>query len=343
MLEWWQILVLAVIQGAAELLPVSSSAHVILAEKLMGLDPSSPEMTFLLVMLHTGTMVAVLVYYWRRWRAMVVSPAAGRPADRESIPLPRAGEVRTDALTVPPPVTGTAPLAPSVDVDVREFRPILYPARPSLLRFVLLVMLATAVTGVFGGGLLLLIERVVLEGLLHRPKGEVEELFKSLPLIGTALLAAGGVILVAGWLEGRTAKRPLTWGAAVWIGLVQGLCLPFRGFSRSGATISTGMLVGVPRSLSEEFSFALALVLTPPVIARYAWRLLKDREWATAEHVLNLLTPGLIGMALSCLAGLAALRLLSAMLDKGRWWYFGVYCVLAAGVMYVAAAVLPTG
>ena len=43
-----QILVLAVIQGAAELLPISSSAHVIVAEKLMGLDPTAPEMTLLL-------------------------------------------------------------------------------------------------------------------------------------------------------------------------------------------------------------------------------------------------------------------------------------------------------
>lgn len=45
-----QILILAVVQGAAELLPVSSSAHVIVAEKLMRLDPTSPEMTLLLVM-----------------------------------------------------------------------------------------------------------------------------------------------------------------------------------------------------------------------------------------------------------------------------------------------------
>ena len=49
-----KILVLAILQGACELLPVSSSVHVIIAEKLMGLDPSSPEMTLLLVMLHTG-------------------------------------------------------------------------------------------------------------------------------------------------------------------------------------------------------------------------------------------------------------------------------------------------
>ena len=63
-----QIILLGLIQGAAELLPVSSSAHVIVAEKIMGLDPSRPELTFLLVMLHTGTMFAVIAYFWRAWR-----------------------------------------------------------------------------------------------------------------------------------------------------------------------------------------------------------------------------------------------------------------------------------
>jgi undecaprenyl-diphosphatase len=64
-----QILVLAIVQGVAELLPVSSSAHVIVAEKLMRLDPTSPEMTLLLVMLHTGTMFAVIFYFWNSWKA----------------------------------------------------------------------------------------------------------------------------------------------------------------------------------------------------------------------------------------------------------------------------------
>ena len=60
-----QVIILAVVQGLAELLPVSSSAHVIVAEKLMGLAPSAPAMTLLLVMLHTGTMFAVIVYFWK--------------------------------------------------------------------------------------------------------------------------------------------------------------------------------------------------------------------------------------------------------------------------------------
>jgi len=64
-----KIIILAIIQGLAELLPVSSSAHVVVAEKLLNLDPSSPSMTLLLVMLHTGTMFAVIVYFWPQWRS----------------------------------------------------------------------------------------------------------------------------------------------------------------------------------------------------------------------------------------------------------------------------------
>ena len=63
-----QVVLLGIIQGLTELLPVSSSAHVVVAEKLMGLDPSAPDMTLLLVMLHTGTMFAVIVFFWTRWR-----------------------------------------------------------------------------------------------------------------------------------------------------------------------------------------------------------------------------------------------------------------------------------
>ena len=64
----FHVIILAIVQGLAELLPVSSSAHVVVAEKLMGLDPSSPQMTLLLVMLHTGTMFAVIVYFWNQWK-----------------------------------------------------------------------------------------------------------------------------------------------------------------------------------------------------------------------------------------------------------------------------------
>ena len=68
-----KILILAIVQGLAELLPISSSAHVVVAEKLMGLDPSNADMTLLLVMLHTGTMLAVIVYFWNQWKRAYLS------------------------------------------------------------------------------------------------------------------------------------------------------------------------------------------------------------------------------------------------------------------------------
>jgi undecaprenyl-diphosphatase len=284
MATYLKVLVLALIQGAAELLPVSSSAHVILAQKLMGLDPSSPSMVFLLIMLHTGTMFAAIVYFWSSWERALFT-------------------------TQPSPASGR--------------------------RFLVMILLATAVTGVLGLGLQYLIERVVLERLLHHPQGEVEQLFKSLPLIGAALTAAGLVILASSRFDRAGPARELTPARAGLIGLVQALCLPFRGFSRSGATISVGLMCGLPRRFAEEFSFALAVVLTPPLIVRQTWKLLKSPEAADA-HLFDLLAPGLVGMGLSFLSGLVALRLLSAVLEGGRWAYFGVYCLVFAGVVFFA-------
>jgi undecaprenyl-diphosphatase len=292
LMHYVKIAVLAVIQGAAELLPVSSSAHVILAQRVMGMDPSRPEQVFLLVMLHTGTMFAVILYFWPRWRLLLSAPA-----DTAGAATPR-------------------------------------------WHFLKMVVLATACTGVLGLGLKVFIERVILVEALGYPKGEVEELFKNLPVIAAALAAVGILILAAGFRETAAKGGQITTRGAVWIGLVQGLCLPIRGFSRSGATISTGLFCGVSRSLSEDFSFALAVVLTPPVQVYSLYKLLKDRA-LTENAVGEELLPGLVGMVFSFAAGLVALRFLSAVMEKGRWGYFGYYCLLAAAVVLGAHFLLP--
>jgi len=287
-----QIMVLAVIQGLTELLPVSSSAHVILAERLMGLDPGSPEMTFLLVMLHTGTMFSVLIYFWPRWKRLLA-----------------------------PMQTGSA----SVD-------------KSGMGHFVKMILLATACTGVLGLGLKILIERVILEGFLGYPYGEVEQLFRNLPLIAVALLAAGLLIIAAGIWEKGEKTSGLDVVSSVVIGTVQGLCLPFRGFSRSGATISTALFYGIRRALAEDFSFALAVALTPPVILVELRRLLKASglHAITGTSLTALTLPGVLGMFGSFLAGLVALWWLSSWLERGRWRYFGYYCVFFSGVVLLS-------
>src|SRR3990172_7173267 len=75
-MDFFQVALLAILQGFCELLPVSSSAHVITAEKLLGLDPTAPEMTLLLVTLHTGTMFSVIAYFWGDWRKNYFSSRA---------------------------------------------------------------------------------------------------------------------------------------------------------------------------------------------------------------------------------------------------------------------------
>jgi undecaprenyl-diphosphatase len=278
-----QIVILGLIQGFTELLPVSSSAHVIVAEKLMGLDPSSPAMTFLLAMLHTGTMFAVIVYFWKAWQKSFGS---------------NPEQVRSTIANL---------------------------------------ALATVYTLAIGVGLQVLIEKGIA---FHGDKTEIEDLFSNLTLVAAALAAGGLLIIVAGLRhqpeEEHDYDIPLS--TAGWIGAVQGLAIPFRGFSRSGATISTGLLLRVGKRHAEEFSFALGVIITIPAIAKELYRLVKANEvLGQPTHLGPLLLPGALAMVTSFVAGLVALRLLTRWLGAGRWQYFGAYCLAAAAVVFALA------
>jgi len=284
-----QLVLLALVQGFAELLPVSSSAHVVVAEKLLGLDPSSPQMTLVLVMLHTGTMFAVIAYFWKAWRNTY------------------------------------------------------FESRAHFASFLRNAVWATLLTMFIGYPTILLVERTVGK---RAGVTQIEDLFGRLDIVGAALFAAGVLIIVAGLKEARQrtslgaglgSSTDLTLRQASWIGAIQGLCLPFRGFSRSGATISTGLLAGASRPRAEQFSFALAVILTPAVVGREVLRLLDAAHQAanTADSIdfHSVLTLALLGMVLAFFAGLLALKWLSVWLENGRWFLFGIYCVLASAVV----------
>jgi len=284
------VLILAIVQGLAELLPVSSSAHVIVAAKLLHLPPiSDPEMTLLLVMLHTGTMFAVIAYFWRAWKTSIFASQA------------------------------------------------------VFMQQATRLLLATVLTGAVGYPLIKGIEKgLEKSGYLVRdasgklPKAEIELLFDNLGLVAGALGVAGVLILTAGLIE-RTGSCSRSVGIreASLIGAVQGLCLPFRGFSRSGATISTGLLLGVLKTKAEEFSFALAVIITPAAIGREVARLVTAHKEAGGFQVTwSMFAPSLLGMVFAFLAGLLALKWLSRWLENGRWYLFGIYCLVASAVVF---------
>ncbi len=187
-----------------------------------------------------------------------------------------------------------------------------------------------------------------------QPKAEIEQLFGRLDLIAPALAAAGLLILIAGLIErrqiaasttprhealtGRFNTTSVTMGQAGWMGFVQGLALPFRGFSRSGTTISAGMLTGASKERAERFSFALAVILTPGVVALEGLRMLKDVHEQAAQGVTvdlkGSVLMSLLGAVFAFLAGLVALKWLSSWLESGKWYLFGIYCLLASAVVF---------
>jgi undecaprenyl-diphosphatase len=285
-----QVVILAVVQALAELLPISSSAHVIVAAKLMKLDPSAPEFTLVLVMLHTGTMFAVIAYFRRAWG--------------------------------------------------RAF----FSSREAFARFARLVIIATAATGILALGLKFGIERVIRHEHPGIEKAEVEQLFNHLELIAAGLAAVGVLILWSGLVaRNQPGRGEITDRDGLIVGAIQGFCLPFRGFSRSGATISIGLLLGVAKRRAEEFSFALAVALTPAVVGWEARRLIQHRAEAAGAPSIGLhdFLPSLAGMVFSFIAGLVALRLLSRLLERGKWWVFGIYCLAAAGAVFALFVARP--
>lgn len=285
-MELFKIFILAIVQGAAELLPVSSSAHVILASKFLGLDPAAAEMTFLLVMLHTGTMFAVLFYYRQRWMNWFWNRNL------------KSRKQNWKWLTI-----------------------------------------ATVVT--LGVGLLAkqFIEKFVLGG---HDDAQMEDLFGRLDIIALMLFLVGLIIIAAGLYAQRTKRQEgLSNRSALMIGLIQGFCIPLRGFSRSGATISMALFHRVSAVTAEEFSFGLALILTPPAIGRMIWRLhdhgvVDVKSFDFFES--TVLTHGLIGMGMAFVAGILALRWLSRWLEGGRWHYFGFYNLIAATTIWILNA-----
>jgi undecaprenyl-diphosphatase len=118
------------------------------------------------------------------------------------------------------------------------------------------------------------------------------------------------------------------------MGILQGFAIPFRGFSRSGSTISGGLLAGGIRADVESFSFAMVVAITPMALGREGLRMLHSaRLDGTTVQWSSALAPGLLGMVCAFVAGLLALRWLSRWLEQGRWYWFGVYCLAAAGVV----------
>jgi len=254
-----ETLLLALVQGITEFLPISSSGHLVIGQRLLGIE--GPGLA-LQAALHLGTSLSVLVVFRRDvWRLLRCLGPGGIRQDR---------------------------------------------------RTVLWLVLASIPVAAVGLGL-----------------GRwIEPLYGSLLSVGLSLLLTGG-ILVASDRAARRAEgtAPGGWRALA-VGVAQAAAL-LPGISRSGVTIAVGTLLGSRPMAAARFSFLLSL---PAVIGAGGMTLsgALRASASSAEPILWLL----VGGAVAAAVGVAALRLLLAVVARSHLSVFGVYCLaLGAAVL----------
>lgn len=247
-LAFWQIVVLAVVQGLTEFLPISSSGHlVVLAACMADGDPSRLDLADLSVVLHVGTLFSILVFYCDRiWRLLGQDRRALRPLFLGTLPAVVIG------LTI--------------EFTCEQ-----------------------------------LIESPLLAGLM-------------LPVTGLILLWA------ARRLDGTREYVDLTDRQALLIGLSQAVAI-LPGISRSGATISAGVRLGLSPRSAATFSFLLAIPAIAGAGLLKTVSLLREAEPTTAwPHLLG-------GGIISFVVGLIALRWLISCLERGQLRLFAWWCI----------------
>jgi len=146
-------------------------------------------------------------------------------------------------------------------------------------------------------------------------EGLVEQSFTSLKFVSIMLMITGLWIFLAEKAPNR--KRPLRPLNSILIGIAQAVAI-FPGISRSGATISTGLLAGVKRKEAFRFSFLLAI---PAVSGAFILRVWRMDEVFVAQHFYHW-----IGAVVSFLVGLASLVLLRFMISYRKLTIFAFYC-----------------
>jgi len=248
-----QALLLGIVQGLTEFLPVSSSAHLILARVFFGFDGDKFGMAFD-VACHVGTLIAVLIYFRRDVARLLAA-------------LPR-----------------------------------LFDAADPEARLIWLIVVATI--------------PAIVVGLLF--KHQIEDHLRT-AAVAAAMLALGAVLLLAAERIGSKTRteRSLTLAEAFLIGCAQAAAL-VPGVSRSGATITVALLIGLRRAEAARFIFLLAIPAILGAAVSEAPKLLKAGLGDTASLFL-------IGVVSSAVVGFIAVKyfiryLASHSLDVFAWY-----------------------
>lgn len=286
-MEWFEAVILGVLQGLTEFLPVSSSGHLEIGKVLLGVE-TSDDLLFT-TMVHAATVLSTLVVF----RNQIWDLLKGFFTGIKDWKIVKGAD-------------GMSVLQCNDQTDY-------------LLK-IAVSMIPILIVGVFF-------------------KDYVEGLFGSIMVVGVALVITAALLFFSDMASkpGRksaivpenTYRNGISYWQAAAIGLGQAFAV-IPGLSRSGTTISTGLITGVKREVMAQFSFLMVLI---PILGEAFLELVGGEFGASSVGALSLL----LGFISAFLSGLFACKVMIALVKKAKLSWFALYCLVAAACIFIFA------
>ena len=289
-MEWFEAIILGLVQGLTEFLPVSSSGHLIIGKELLGVE-AADDLVFE-VLVHAATVLSTIVVFRKQLWSLIRGLFRFRYNDQTDYVL------KICVSMIPVFIVG---------VFFKDFV-------EGLFQSVFVVGIALMCTAV------LLFLSDMASGSLFRKGGR---------FAGTGVSSAesGGGAGHVSLSERKGYRNGISYWQAFVVGLGQALAV-VPGLSRSGTTISTGLLCGVRRDVMAQFSFLMVMI---PILGESFLQLVGGEMTASSIAPLSLV----LGFLAAFVSGLFACRVMIALVKKARLSWFAVYCAIVAVLIFV--------
>ena len=251
-------IILGVIQGVTEFLPISSSGHLEIAKAILGEDSVGKKSMLMTVVLHFATALSTIIIFRKDLLEILKGLCQFKNNDAFQFSL------KIVLSMIPAALVG--------------------------------ILFSTEIEGLFGG---------------------------ELSLVGGMLIVTGLLLLLAD--KAKASEKKLTLKDAVLIGVSQAIAI-LPGISRSGATISTSVILGVDKEKSARFSF---LMVVPLIFGKMAKDLFSTEIAKNELHILSLL----IGFTVAFITGIFACKWMIKLVRNSDLKYFAYYCFSLGGIV----------
>lgn len=299
-MEWFEAILLGLLQGLTEFLPVSSSGHLQIGKELLGIDAGG-DLVFE-VTVHAATVLSTIVVFrkqiWSLLKSLFVKDGLFR-----SIAHPSKFNDGTDYVL-------------KICVSMIPV-------------FVVGMFFKDTVEGIFGSSIyvvaaMLLVTAALL--LLSDNASKLKGLGKKNCCKYSAPIETADGSKTA---EATTARNGISYWQAFVVGLGQAIAV-LPGLSRSGTTIATGLLCGVKREVMAQFSFLMVLV---PILGEAFLEIVGGEMAGSTIGAL----PLVLGFISAFVSGLFACKVMIALVKKTKLGWFALYCAVVAALIFIFA------